>query len=258
MYKKILILSLLSILLPTGFPLVSLAKIEGNIDDIAKAILTYFPKVIGTVVSTEEETVVVDFGRDKGISEGLLLVVYRDKDPFYHPVTGAPLGNFEEVVGTVEVVKVEANRSQARRVHTDKEADPNRAARTGDKVRVPATRIPLAVTETDLNGEHFLTSELISALTDTGRFRIDLLPPQSTVKEAHERKNLYFIQLATSGKSDKLLIDLNIQNTETGRSISSMEVQIKQSEETDLILEHLQYQLFKQRQNQPVEQESPR
>ncbi|WDT80201.1 MAG: hypothetical protein MPW14_24435 [Candidatus Manganitrophus sp.] len=44
---------------------------------------------------------------------------------------------------------------------------------------------------------------------------------------------------------------LEIQNTQTGKSLSEMTVQVVQSEESDLILEHLQYQLFQRQQAQP-------
>ena len=215
--------------------------IEGNIDDIAKTIQTYFPKVVGKVVSAEGESIKVDLGRGSGISEGILLTVFREKEPFNHPVTGIPLGTFEDEVGTIEVTQVDDHQSKATRVHSAK------AIEAGDRVRIPGTRIPVAISLASAESQPFLMNELVSALTDTGRFRIDVLTPQSSLEEASKRNDRYLIQLATSQADKNFLLNLKVQNTATGKSLSDMEVKISQSQESDLILEHLQYQLFEQR-----------
>lgn len=220
--------------------------IEGNIDDIAKTIQTYFPKAAGKVIAAGENHVEVDLGRGSGISEGILLAVYREKEPFYHPVTGVFLGKFEEEVGTIEVTQIDDHRLRADKLQSTSIA-------VGDLVRIPGTRIPLAVSLASAESQHFLMNELVSALSDTGRFRIDVLPPQSTLEEASRRNNRYLIQLTTSQDVETLLVSLTLQNTETGKSLSSMDVKINQSQESDLILEHLQFQLFEQRRKQKEE-----
>lgn len=220
--------------------------VEGNIDDIAKTIQTYFPKAVGKVISVDEGHVEVDLGRGNGISEGILLAVYREKEPFHHPVTGVPLGKFEEEVGRIEVTQIDDHRLKANKLQTA-------SIKTGDLVRIPGTRIPLAVSLASAESQHFLMNELVSALSDTGRFRIDVLPPQSTLEEASRRDNRYLIHLATSQADETFLVSLDIQNTETGKSLSSMNVKINQSQESDLILEHLQFQLFEQRRKQKEE-----
>lgn len=218
--------------------------VQGNIDDIAKTVLTYFPKVTGTVVSVDGEMVIVNLGKEKGVSKGVLLTVYREKEPFHHPVTGVQLGRFEEEVGTIEVEQIEADHLKARKIN------PDDSILTGDGVRISATRIPLAVTSLSKEGPEFLTTELVSALAETGRFRVDPLPPQSNVADALNRRDLYLIRLTSSQEEGRFLMKLEIQNTKTGGALSEMAVQIVQSEESDLILEHLQYQLFERQQNQ--------
>lgn len=216
--------------------------VQGNIDDIAKTVLTYFPKVTGRVVSVEGDQVTVDFGAEKGVGQGILLTVYREKEPFFHPVTGVPLGRFEEVAGTVEVDRVETDRLVALKV------DPGESIRVGDGVRLASSRIPLGVVPVSSEGPDFLARELVSALSETGRFRVDLLPPkwdpQESLKESLKRNHLYRILLKTAKEEGRFLIELELQNTKTGRSFSEMAVQVIQSDQSDLILEHLQYQLF--------------
>ncbi len=229
---------------PNGFATIDPGVVQGNIDDIAKTVLTYFPKVAGTVVSVDGETVIVNLGKEKGVSKGVLLTVYREEEPFYHPVTGVPLGRFEEEVGTVEVEQIEGDHLNARKI------TPGESIRAGDGVRISAARIPVGITSLSPGGPDFLATELVSALSETGRFRVDSLPPQSSASDAFTRKNLYLIRLAASKVEGQFLVELEIQNTQTGQSLSKMAVQIVQSEESDLILEHLQYQLFERQQSQ--------
>lgn len=228
-----------------GFAAVDPGVIQGNIDDIAKTVLTYFPKVNGRVTSVDNETVIVDLGKEKGVTKGVLLTVYREKEPFSHPVTGVPLGRFEEEVATIEVDQAEGDRLRARKI------SPGEAIRAGDLVRLSAARIPLGVTSLSPEGPDFLTAELVSALSETGRFRVDLLPAQTNADDAFKRNKRYLVRLTTTKDDSRFLMKLELQNTQTGKSLSEMTVQVVQSEESDLILEHLQYQLFQKRQAQP-------
>ncbi len=219
--------------------------VQGNIDDIAKTVLTYFPKVNGSVTSVDNEIVIVNLGKEKGVTKGVLLTVYREKESFYHPVTGVELGRFEEEIGMIEVDQVEGDHLSARKISI---TEPIRA---GDLVRLSAARIPVGVTSLSSDGPDFLATELVSALSETGRFRVDLLPLQTNASDAFKQNKLYLIRLTTSKEEGRFLMKLEIQNTQTGKSLSEMTVQVVQSEESDLILEHLQYQLFQRQQAQP-------
>jgi len=91
-------------------------------------------------------------------------------------------------------------------------------------------------------------NELVSALSETGRFKIASLSPNADLDAARKSNNRYYITLATSRRDERFAIDLQIQNTFTGTALAKLSVLIQQSEESDLILEHLQFQLFEQRQ----------
>ncbi len=251
--RNLIVLSFLSTLIvgaETPLPFAQPATtetIKGNIDDIAKAILTYFPKVVGEIAVIEADHVKVDIGKEQGLSAGILLTVFREGDPFLHPVTGVPLGRFEDELGIMEVIRFEG--------HFLRAAFPETIGVivVGDRVRIPATRIPIAVSMSDASGHAFLMSELVSALKDTGRFNIETLPPGSHVSEGFKGRNRYHIQLSTSRDETQFTMHLKIQNTLTGRQIDALNVRINQSEESDLILEHLQFQLFEQRQKKDLQ-----
>ncbi len=216
--------------------------IEGNIDDVARAILTYFPKVKGKVITLKEEEIAVDLGGKRGLSRGTLLTVYREGEHFHHPVTGVPLGRFEDAVGILEVNRFESSRLFARPI------PPKTEIRVGDLIRITATRIPLSVSLSSDTGHPFLMNELVLALAHTGRFKIESLSPGSDLNASRKGDHLYHIELATSRQDDRFSMDLQIQNTYTGTTLAKLSVLIKQSRESDLILEHLQFQLFEQRQ----------
>ncbi len=217
-------------------------EIEGNIDDVARAILTYFPKVKGEVVALKGEEIKVDLGGKRGLAKGTLLTVYREGAFFRHPVTAVPLGRFEDEVGVLEVNRFESPYLLALAVA------PIAEMQIGDLVRITATRIPLAISLSSNTDHPFLMNELVSALTDTGRFKIETLSPGTDLNAARKGENRYYIKLATSRRDERFSMDLQIQNTFTGTVLAKLSVLIRQSEESDLILEHLQFQLFEQRQ----------
>ncbi|MFQ5781111.1 MAG: hypothetical protein ACE5HN_10055 [Nitrospiria bacterium] len=216
--------------------------IEGNIDDVAKVIVTYFPRIIGKVAGVESGAVRIDVGGREGVSKGVLLTIYRERAPFHHPVTGVMLGRFEDEIGLIEVVRSDGDYLWGDVIKS------TGVIQVGDLVRIPAIRIPLAVS-VSTNSQPFLLEELVSALSETGRFHIDRLPMQSAVEDAFERNNRYLIQLETSRLGEKFLMNLQIHNTESGTLLAKMNVLINQSVESDLILEHLQYRLFEERQD---------
>lgn len=222
--------------------------IEGNIYDVAKAVATYFPKVLGKVIRIDGDFVEVNLGRREGFSKGTLLTVYREMEAFVHPLTGRVLGRFEEELGLIEVKEFKDEGLVTKVVKM------SGAIRVGDPVRITVTRIRLAVSMYE-GDEDFLMGELVSALLETRRFRVDSLPAQASEKDALKRNNHYLIKLGTSRMGERFLMNLQIYNTESESLLTKMDILINQSEESDLILEHLQYQLFEQqRREKPGEE----
>ena len=216
--------------------------IEGNIDDIARALMTYFPKASGKVTSVIDQKLEIEIAPFQGLAEGVLLNVFREGEAFRHPVTGIPLGRFEGEVGIIEVTHAEAEHLTAAHIGATKKIE------VGDLIRLPSTRIAVAITTRSAAYPVFLINELTAALNDTGRFQVDVLPAESEIKEALQRKNRYYLLLTTGQNGERLSMNLQLQNTVTGKELANLTILIRKSEESDLILEHLQYQLFEQRQ----------
>jgi hypothetical protein len=98
--------------------------------------------VDGTVVSLEENRIFLDLGEGSGAQPGQELTVFRKGEIFYHPLTGKPMGRYEELLGYAQIRRVFPQFSEATYVPV-----PDRSAPTaGDGVRVSRGRIKVAVT----------------------------------------------------------------------------------------------------------------
>jgi hypothetical protein len=98
--------------------------------------------VEGTVVSSEDGKVFIDLGDTSGAQPVQELTVFRKGEAFYHPLTGKPLGRYEEQLGYAQIRRVFPQFSEATYV-----AIPERSApEAGDGARVSRGRIKVAVT----------------------------------------------------------------------------------------------------------------
>jgi len=98
--------------------------------------------VEGTVVSLDDNRIFLDLGEGSGAQPGQELTVYRKGEVFHHPLTGKPLGRFEELLGYAQIRKVFPQFSEATFVPVPDKLPPQ----PGDGARVSRGRIKVAVT----------------------------------------------------------------------------------------------------------------
>jgi len=96
----------------------------------------------GTVVSLDGDRIFLDLGELTGARAGQELTVYRKGEPFYHPLTGKPLGRYEEQLGYAQIRRVFPQYSEAAWVPLPDRPGPA----AGDGARVSRGRIKVAVT----------------------------------------------------------------------------------------------------------------
>ncbi len=200
----------------------------GNIADIAKAIVTYFPKARGKVSSVDASDIVIQSENETGLSAGILLSVYREGEPFYHPDTKVLLGHFEDKIAGVEVVNVSDGQITARVIG---ETIPAVASLAGSLVRLTAASIPMRVSGGAGEENRFLIHELGLALEETGRFAISKDP-------------LYDITVITLLP----LVKIQMKNVKTGKIVADIETSLQAVDESDSIFESLQQKLFEKQQ----------
>jgi hypothetical protein len=71
------------------------------------------PLVEGVVVKTEGRQVFVDLGEKQAIKKYMKLLLFREGEPFKHPLTGKPLGTSTQTLGEARVEAVLEDFSQA-------------------------------------------------------------------------------------------------------------------------------------------------
>ena len=135
-------------------------------------VVAAFPPVEGMVVAVEGDRVYLDLTEKDGVHPGQEFTIFRKGDVFRHPITGRPLGRFEEVLGHAQVQRVSPQFSEAVYVPADGQSP----ARVEDGVRITKGRIRVAVAPTtdltkanaDLRRVPFM---LAHALSETKRFQ---------------------------------------------------------------------------------------
>lgn len=115
-------------------------------DEFVKA----FQPLEALVVQLDGDTIFLDAGESAGAQPGQELTVYRKGDPFGHPITGKPLGRFEEILGYAQIRRVQPRFSEARFIPLPDKPQPE----PEDGARITRGRIRVAVTPViDLTGK---------------------------------------------------------------------------------------------------------
>lgn len=132
-----------------------------------------FTPIEGLVVSLEGPEIFLDLNTATGAQVGQEFTVFRRGEPFAHPLTGKPLGSYEQVLGHAQVVRVYPNFSAARYVPLPDAPRP----RPTDGARITRARLRVAITpvldmtggQADVRRVPFLIS---AALEQTRRFAV--------------------------------------------------------------------------------------
>src|SRR5215467_4103447 len=100
-----------------------------------------FPPAEGLVVGAEGARLFIALTEKNGVQPGQEFSVFRKGEVFRHPITGRPLGRYEDVLGYAQIVKVHPQYSEA--VFVPEEGKP--APEPEDGVRITKGRIRVAV-----------------------------------------------------------------------------------------------------------------
>jgi len=95
----------------------------------------------GIVVAVEGEALYLDVGAREGARVGQELTVFRRGEVFTHPITGRPIGRYEDILGYAQIVRVHPQYAEA--LFVAEEGRP--APEPEDGVRITRGRIRVAV-----------------------------------------------------------------------------------------------------------------
>jgi hypothetical protein len=136
-----------------------------SVDELAYAIATYFPKVLGSVTAVQGDRLTLTLGEKNGLMTGMELTLWRDGREILHPVTKAVIGRAEDEVGTIEVVSVKDSTSIARMKKQLK------APQTGDRARITPKKITIGILPLR-NDRPEIIQNLAGRLGELGRFTV--------------------------------------------------------------------------------------
>lgn len=214
-------------------------QVIANLDDIAKAVETFFPKVTGKIAAIEGEKVVFNLGRQSGISNGLILTVYRSGDVFTHPLTGEILGRYEEVLGRVEVVLVEEESARGILL-----GPLSQGVTRGDSIRLTGGRVPLMVVPGTSKTAKRVSEAFSRSLSDTGRFRLVRAETEPGTfdpilfAQTHEIDYLLFVE--AEALDEAISFNMKLMSRPKRSEIGQLDARLEPSTESNLILENLQ------------------
>ena len=140
---------------------------------MAEDFVKTFQPVEGLVVGVDGDTLYLDLGEGRGAQVGQELTIFRKGDEFRHPLSGKPLGRFEETLGWAQVRRVQPRFSEA--LYVPAEGRPRPGA--DDGARITRGRLKVAVapvldltqSKADLRRVPYL---LATALERSKRFQV--------------------------------------------------------------------------------------
>jgi len=139
--RRALLAALLAVALATPASAGTADRIGATFTLIADEFIQAFQPVEGIVVSAEGEEVFVDIGAGRGAQVGQEYTIFRKGTAFNHPITGKPLGRYEDVLGYAQVRRVQPEFSVA----TFVPAPDKPAPQPEDGARITRGRIKVAV-----------------------------------------------------------------------------------------------------------------
>src|SRR5206468_3171409 len=108
---------------------------------MADEFIQAFQPVEGIVVSLDGDEIFLDIGATRGAQVGQEYTIFRKGAPFLHPLTGRPLGRYEDVLGWAQVKRVQPEFAIAAFVRAPDKPTPQ----PEDGARITRGRIKIAV-----------------------------------------------------------------------------------------------------------------
>lgn len=141
--RRRLVVALLTVLVTAGSAAAGMAdRVGATFALMADDFLQAFNPVEGIVISVEEDEIFLDIGSARGAQVGQEYTIFRKGAAFVHPITGRPLGRYEDVLGHAQVRRVRPDFSAAMFVP----APDKPAPQAEDGARITRGRLKVAVT----------------------------------------------------------------------------------------------------------------
>ena len=187
------------------------------------SVVSYFYPVNGLIAGVEKDTVVVHVQSDKKFNKGTRFSVFRKGKPFYHPVTGEPIGISEDFIGSVEINEADNEAYVCRIVSGVPEA--------GDIVRITSSRIRLAFFQ-DKKAGWELSEAFYDSLKDLDRFELvesytKTYDPQELSKLARDLGAEAVLLFSTPARSEGIFMNAKLFWSQDGAPFAEIEKRVE-------------------------------
>lgn len=137
---------------------------------VRDSVLAYFYPVDGTITRVDRENVRVSFSTEKALKKGMRFSVFRKGKPFYHPITKELIGNSEELIGKVEIIKPLTKAKNAVKINYLCRVVRGKPE-AGDIARITSSKIKLAFFQ-DKKADWEVSEDFYNSLKKSDRFEI--------------------------------------------------------------------------------------
>lgn len=162
------------------------------VDTIKEGVLGYFQPLSGRIAESDSGLAEVELEKGLDVKKGTRISVFREGEPFYHPVTNELIGKSEDFTGRIEIMGTASPEG----VYPCKIVEGD--VKAGDIVRITSSKIKLAFFQ-DRRANWSLSEVFHKALKDSGRF--DLI---ESFTDSYEPEHLS--RLASALGADAVLI----------------------------------------------------
>ncbi|MBI5026955.1 MAG: VCBS repeat-containing protein, partial [Nitrospirae bacterium] len=138
-------------------------KGENPVYAVRDGVLSYFKPFEGRITGSDNGPFRVNLGKNHGIKQGMRFTVFREGEPFYHPVTKELIGKTEKFIGRLQIKEVLEDSSIAIAV--------SGTPLNGDKIRITSSRIKLAFFQ-EKDADWALSEVFYNSLKESRRFDI--------------------------------------------------------------------------------------
>ncbi|GAB4546461.1 MAG: hypothetical protein Fur0020_15160 [Thermodesulfovibrionia bacterium] len=199
--------------------------IHAAADLVAKVtveVTSYFPSVNGVVKDVEDGYANILIESSLLLKKGTRLSVFREGEPFYHPVTKEIIGRTETLIGRVEVIEKGDGFYRCSIINGD--------IKGGDLVRITSSRVKIAFFQ-DRDADWTLSEALYKSLKDTNRFEIidaytKDYEPQGLSRIAKGLNAEVAFMFSTPLKEGKRSLNIRLYWAEDSRLIDEIEIPI--------------------------------
>jgi hypothetical protein len=201
---------------------------EGTEDIISQSVLEardlvlhYFTPLNGQIKDVQNGVVKLTLEEEGPVNKGVRLSVFREGEPFYHPVTNELIGKAEEFVGKIELLEEESVDG----LYLSRVINGN--IRTGDVARLSSSRIKLAFFQ-DRKANWSISEAFYSSLKDSGRFLLveSYTPdyqPETLSKLSHDLGAEATLMFSTPVKDKKRILNAKLYWADDGDMFGEIE-----------------------------------